>query len=496
MVTDQKTQQKKNKKGGSKNTTKAAPSSQQQQQPPPKEEAVVEDLTLLPDKAACDALCEALYKCTGPFKRMISPLLPYSLVLNKLHKDLVEAQEMSGGSADECQLTFAMKMEDPATKTFLEDAQARIRAEPGVYGQNKLEEDWVSDFQAQVDYVPGLSKGKRLLDVEATEQFVALGQEMKTAGNTCFAAKDYDMALTRYTQGVELLNNVECKDASGQQDLTALLGALLTNQAIAALRTGAWRTAIAACNACLGLNPENLKARARRAEANKCLGELEAASADLNWILRLQADDLLRDHDKETALQLLGTAQKEAKRMLKDIGSLRIQESETAKRMIAGADFTANRDQETTIIKHPTAAVPSSSSSSSASSSFSIPSTSSLMAAAKRSMKVTEKLIDEVVALEIQRTMVDIYARPEVQAELYEMRKASDYESSRFVQRLRPFLVCLLQEPVLSKYQFGEGEGAYRQLERALGQHVTTSEDVKDNAKRILSTLMGDLLDD
>ncbi len=474
MVADQKTQQKTKKKP----TTKPAPAS--------KEPEVVEDLTLLPDKAARAALCEALYKCTGPFKRMVSPLLPYSVVLNKLHKDLVAAQEMSGGSADECQLTFAMKMEDPATKAFLEDAQARIRAEPAVYGQNRLEEEWVSDFQAQVDYVPGLSKGKRLLDAEATEQFVVLGREMKTAGNTCFAAKDYEMALTRYTQGVELLNNVECKDAVGQRDMTALLGLLLTNQAIAALRTGAWRTAIAACNACLALNPENLKARARRAEAYKCLGELEAAAADLNWILRLQADDLLRDHDQATAVQLLGTAQKEAKRMLKDIGGLRIEESEAAKRMISGADFTANRAQETKAASAFTAS----------SASPPMPSTSSLMEAAKRSMKVTEKLIDEVVALDIQRTLVDIYARPEVQAELYEMRKASDYESSRFVQRLRPFLVRLLQEPVLSKYQFGEGEMAYRQLEKALGQHVTTSDDVKDNAKRILSTLMGDLLDD
>ena len=84
----------------------------------------MEDLTLQPDKEACQALCAALYKCTGPFKRMVSPLLPYPLVLNKLHRDLVEAEEMSGGSAEECLLTFAMKMEEPDTKAFLDNEMA------------------------------------------------------------------------------------------------------------------------------------------------------------------------------------------------------------------------------------------------------------------------------------------------------------------------------------------------------------------------------------
>jgi hypothetical protein len=46
----------------------------------------------------------------------------------------------------------------------------------------------------------GLSKGKRLLSVEETEQFVMLGAEMKDTGNRAFAAKDFEMALTRYTQ--------------------------------------------------------------------------------------------------------------------------------------------------------------------------------------------------------------------------------------------------------------------------------------------------------
>jgi tetratricopeptide (TPR) repeat protein len=457
-------------------------------------EDVVEDLTLQPDKEARQALCAALYKCTGPFKRAVSPLLPYPLVLNKLHRDFVEAEEMSGGSTEECMLTFAMKMEDPDTKAFLEGAEKRIRAEPKVYGAHLLEEEWISDFQAQVDYVPGLSKGKRLINVEDAQQYAAFAMDMKGAGNKCFAAKDFEMALTRYQQGVELLHNVECKEASAQQELTALLASLLTNQAIAGLRTGNWRVTITACNACLNINPHNLKARARRAEAYKCLGDVEKATTDLDWIFRLQCSDLLADHDADTAQTLLSTAQKDAKKMMKDLQGMRIQESEVAKRMISGADFTANRENEK----------PSSLPSSSSSSSSSSPSQmyaqnpfSSASAEAKKSTKtITEKLIDEVVALEIQRALVDIYAQPHVHSELMAMRRASEFDSGRFVQRLRPYLVRLLEKPVLEKYGFGGGEGGYRKLERALGQHVTTSEDVRENAKRILGTLMGDLFEE
>lgn len=100
------------------------------------------------------------------------------------------------------------------------------------------------------------------------------------------------------------------------------------------------------------------------------------------------------------------------------------------------------------------------------------------------------------MALEIQRALVDIYAQPHVHSELMAMRRASEFDSGRFVQRLRPYLVRLLEKPVLEKYGFGGGEGGYRKLERALGQHVTTSEDVRENAKRILGTLMGDLFEE
>lgn len=126
-------------------------------------------------------------------------MLPYPLVLNFLYRELLECQEMSVGSLEECFVAFAMRMEEPSTKKFLEDAQATIRADPKSFPEEDLVQDaWIKEFQNQIDYVPGLSKGKRQLDVESTDQFLDLGRQMKTAGNNCFAGRDFEMALTRY----------------------------------------------------------------------------------------------------------------------------------------------------------------------------------------------------------------------------------------------------------------------------------------------------------
>ena len=41
------------------------------------------------------------------------------------------------------------------------------------------------------------SQGKRLLEPDAGEQYLVLGRQMKTAGNGCFAAMEFENALMR-----------------------------------------------------------------------------------------------------------------------------------------------------------------------------------------------------------------------------------------------------------------------------------------------------------
>lgn len=102
-------------------------------------------------------------------------------------------------SQEECLHAFAMRMEEPAAKAFLDDLARRIRADPAAFGGEAglVKDDWIEQFQQQVDYVPGISKGKRLLDDVEMGSYLELGKQMKANGNESFARRDFDFAFTR-----------------------------------------------------------------------------------------------------------------------------------------------------------------------------------------------------------------------------------------------------------------------------------------------------------
>lgn len=158
-----------------------------------------EDLTAAPSEQERAELAEVLFKCSGPFKRTVSPLLPWPAVLSFLGGELRECR-LATRSQEECLHAFVMRMEEPKVKAFLEDLQRRIRADPEAFGgaQGCVKDEWVEQFQQQVDYVPGISKGKRLIDDESMAQYLELGAQMKRGGNESFAKMDFEFALTRW----------------------------------------------------------------------------------------------------------------------------------------------------------------------------------------------------------------------------------------------------------------------------------------------------------
>lgn len=87
--------------------------------------------------------------------RLVSPLLPYPRVLSYLHRTLQECIAESGGSSKEATLTLALRMEEPGAKQAIEDLRDLMKMEPEVYEAEKLQDEWIADFQNQVDYVPG-----------------------------------------------------------------------------------------------------------------------------------------------------------------------------------------------------------------------------------------------------------------------------------------------------------------------------------------------------
>lgn len=157
-----------------------------------------EDLTSAPSKQERAELAEVLFKCSGPFKRAVSPLLPWPAVLGYLCGELRDCR-LGSPSQEECLHAFAMRMEEPAAKAFLDDLARRIRADPAAFGGEAglVKDDWIEQFQQQVDYVPGFSKGKRLVDDVEMGSYLELGKQMKANGNESFARRDFDFAFTR-----------------------------------------------------------------------------------------------------------------------------------------------------------------------------------------------------------------------------------------------------------------------------------------------------------
>jgi hypothetical protein len=76
-------------------------------------------------------------------------------VLSYLHRTLQECIAESGGSSKEATLTLALRMEEPGAKQAIEDLRDLMKMEPELYEAEKLQDEWIADFQNQVDYVPG-----------------------------------------------------------------------------------------------------------------------------------------------------------------------------------------------------------------------------------------------------------------------------------------------------------------------------------------------------
>lgn len=157
-----------------------------------------EDLTAAPSEQERAELAEVLFKCSGPFKRTVSAMLPWPAVLSFLSGELRECR-LATRSQEECLHAFVMRMEEPTAKAFLDDLQRRIRADPASFGgvDGCVKDDWIEQFQQQVDYVPGISKGKKLIDEEVMGQYLELGLQMKKGGNEHFAKMDFEFALMR-----------------------------------------------------------------------------------------------------------------------------------------------------------------------------------------------------------------------------------------------------------------------------------------------------------
>ncbi|KAI9917576.1 hypothetical protein PsorP6_012593 [Peronosclerospora sorghi] len=111
-------------------------------------------------------------------------------------------------------------------------------------------------------------------------------EAVRTAGNALFSAKEYHLALEKYTEGLSASpSSSSALSAEEKKAVDAQRVLLLTNRAACYLQLKDFGQAETDCSLALELDPENTKARYRRAQAFMGLGRLTEAFQDIRLVL-------------------------------------------------------------------------------------------------------------------------------------------------------------------------------------------------------------------
>jgi Activator of Hsp90 ATPase, N-terminal/Tetratricopeptide repeat len=107
----------------------------------------------------------------------------------------------------------------------------------------------------------------------------ATGQ--KEIGNTEFKSGDYDKAARSYRRGVNALKKLNRNNGGGDAQVRGLLVTLYTNLSTVSFKQNKFRVSAEVAAQAVRIDPANVKALYRRAVAERRLGNLEEARADL-----------------------------------------------------------------------------------------------------------------------------------------------------------------------------------------------------------------------
>jgi len=166
----------------------------------------------------------------------------------------------------------------------------------------------------EIEFIGWDSKPKEPEEMTVVERSNHV-QKCKLLGNNAFKQEDWQFASYAYEEGVKYMSYepgregiVDSKfDHGGMEQLEEdhkLLVALLTNLAACYLKVGDESRAADKCTEALNLQPENMKALFRRAQARFALGQWDRVMADISRMLELEpqnkaAEQMRRSVDVE-----------------------------------------------------------------------------------------------------------------------------------------------------------------------------------------------------
>ncbi|KAG1699058.1 hypothetical protein DVH05_014429 [Phytophthora capsici] len=108
-------------------------------------------------------------------------------------------------------------------------------------------------------------------------------EELRAEGNALFSAKDFQSAVAKYTEGLSAASSTSDKDLTAVQAQQVLLW---SNRAACLLQLQDFVNAEKDCTLALSIEPDNSKARYRRAQAHMGLGNMTQAFKDVHLVLQ------------------------------------------------------------------------------------------------------------------------------------------------------------------------------------------------------------------
>ncbi|EOD15307.1 hypothetical protein EMIHUDRAFT_240735 [Emiliania huxleyi CCMP1516] len=211
-----------------------------------------------------EQLAVALQDLPPEAQRVVYPILRLKMVQNLLFATLKETRKAG--------TSFVHAVRDPALMGMLERMRDELRNDPE--NAKRIEMEWFHNVgmcaEDKVKKAPKKERG--VLPATQMLPIIQSGAQLRVNGNHKFRQGKYKEALEMYMQG--------CVHV-----------AVRKNVAAAAIKTRDWTVCLQSCDTVLGICPEDTKSLYRRALANWHLGEVEAATTDLESILRRPVSD-------------------------------------------------------------------------------------------------------------------------------------------------------------------------------------------------------------
>ncbi|KAL7068307.1 TPR repeat-containing protein [Cryptosporidium serpentis] len=448
----------------------------------------------------CDSNIEDLYKKIGHLfitQRSLRNILDCEVSKQNKNSNLNDLKdkinEILQKIDNECQINpkYIEKIE--------EDWEKLIENSKGVKLSKEI--DWSSipeeelgkrlrggEIMHRDEWIPGNNKNeRRKLQQNEIKSHLEFGEVIRKEGAIAFEKGDFNMALTRYTQGVQLLCWIEGINEEDEAKRTELHIKFLKNQALVALKLGKYNECIDSCNQVLKIDQHDEKARYRRAESYFMLGLFEQAKDDYRYIcINEYASSFAKLAAKQGLIKLL----KESKKNKNDSKKI-------VNRVLKQETFTENRQklsQNTTVdsFEHP-----------------SFINNSKEVYNLNKNLRQNEQIQynkeNNFPYFDLERTkmilerLLDAYTSEDFETQLRKLRSASDYDEKRLLLRLRKILPDI-QIPIFTEFGLDPNIWIYQNakeiVDYSIGYWRTRDEEVSTLAKEVYQAIMGDILID